>query len=101
MWPRAAARPGQGLTTPPQRLTAAVPGGRGALGKELCSQVLGSIFLPAETFCLGCAPVFETRNPGLLPVMSAGPFIIGWEELSPKKNGKEKKHSRREGGVLA
>lgn len=60
-------------------------GCRGALGKELCSRVLGSIFLPAETFCLGCAPVFRTCNPGLLPVMSAGPFIIGWEELSPKK----------------
>lgn len=84
-WPRAAARTGQGRTTPPQRLTAAVPGCRGALDKQLCSQALGSVLLPAETFRLGCAPVFGTHNPGLLPVMSAGPFIIGWEELWPKK----------------
>lgn len=68
-----------------QRLTAAVLGCRGALGEEHYSQALGSIFPPAETFCLGRATVFGTHNPGLLPVMSVRPFIISWEELLPKK----------------
>lgn len=74
-----------GLYNPHQRLSPAVPGCRDALGRELCSRAPGSIFLPAETFCLGCALVCGTRNPGLLPVTSAGPFIIGWEDLWPKK----------------
>lgn len=64
-WPRT----GQVGTTPPWRLTAALPGCGGALGKELCSQALGSIFLPAETLRLGWAPVLGGCNPGLFPVM--------------------------------
>jgi len=34
-------------------------------------------------------------------VMLVGPFVIVWEELSPKKDGKEKMYSGQEGGVLA
>lgn len=60
-------------------------GCRGALGDEHRSQALGSVFPPAETFSLGRAPVFGTHSPELLPVMSARPFIISWEELLPKK----------------
>lgn len=90
--------PGVISTLSPQRITAAVLGCR-ALGKELCSQVLGSVFLPAEAFCQGCALIFRTFNPGLLPVISEGPFIISWEELLPRKKGKENKYSGQESGL--
>lgn len=86
------------LHTLPSEDNRAVLGCR-ALGKELCSQVLGSVFLPAEAFCQGCALIFRTFNPGLLPVISEGPFIISWEELLPRKKGKENKYSGQESGL--
>lgn len=81
--------PGVISTHSPQRITAAVPACRAkALGKELCSQAPGGIFLPAETFCLGCALIFRTHDPELFPVISEGLFIISGEELLPRKKWK-------------
>lgn len=78
--------PGVIATHSPWRTTAAVPGCQAkALGKELCSHVLGSIF--------------RTHNTGLLPVIPERPFIISWEEFLPRKKGKEKKCSGQEGGL--